>query len=172
MQYKQSGFSMIELMIVIAIGGILVAMAAPSFRGSMRGASMDTLQSNLNLALKLARSEAATGTPRTRGYAVDNVNVCPSSNGTSCSSDWAEGWMVYVPSAPAGSSPALVLRVFTGDDSFVITGSNNNIIFGPLGFPTSDGTAVISPTFTLDDSENLVASKTLTMRSTGTIAVH
>ncbi|HET8705753.1 MAG TPA: GspH/FimT family pseudopilin [Pseudomonadales bacterium] len=174
MQYKQSGFSMIELMIVIAISAILVAMAAPSFRTSIRNASMDTLQSNLSMALKLARSEAIAGTPRNRGYNVDNVNVCATSNNTSCSSTWGNGWMVYVPTTAAGSTPGVVLRVFKGDSTFTIspdTATPNNIIFNSLGFPTSDGSAVIRPSFTLTDSQSMATTKTLTMENTGSITV-
>jgi len=171
MQRTESGFSIIELMIVLAIAGILVAMAAPSFRSSMRDTAMGNMQSGLNMALKLARSEAVAGTPRTRGYTVDTVHVCPSSNGTGCSSDWADGWIVYIPSTAAGSSPALVLRYFRGDATFTVTGSSSNIMFTPLGFPTSDGSAVISPSFTFEDEQDMVPDKTLTMKSTGSITV-
>lgn len=176
MRDRQIGFTLIELIVVIAIGAILAASAIPSFRSAIRSSASDTIKSNLNMALKLARSEAISGTPRTRGYSVDNVNVCASANGTTCSNDWSKGWMVYVPSVNAGSAPGAVLRYFKADGTFAITAAVNNFIFNSQGYPTSNGTTIItssasSPTFQIVDNQSIAATQTLLMQASGTITI-
>lgn len=51
---KKSGFTLIELMIVVAILGILAAVAVPAFLGYMRRAKTAEVTNNLNNLFKLA----------------------------------------------------------------------------------------------------------------------
>jgi type IV pilus assembly protein PilA len=53
---KKSGFTLIELMIVVAILGILAAVAVPAFLGYMRRAKTSEATVNLNNMFKLAAS--------------------------------------------------------------------------------------------------------------------
>lgn len=84
MQYKNnnrmrttpSGFTLVELIMAVAISAILLATAIPSFSRSIRSNSADAFKSSLHTALKLARSEAVT-----RGQ---QVNLCASSSLASC----------------------------------------------------------------------------------------
>lgn len=90
------GFSLIELMVTIAIVAILLAVAFPSFEGSLRSNRVATTANELMGSLSLARSEAL----RNPGGAV----VCTSSNGTACdtSSDWNDGWIVWIDTSGDG----------------------------------------------------------------------
>lgn len=84
-----SGFSMVELMITIAIVAILVALAFPSFEGSMRSNRVATATNELMASLSLTRSEAI----RNPGGAV----ICTTTNGTACNgTSWDDGWMVWI----------------------------------------------------------------------------
>jgi type IV fimbrial biogenesis protein FimT len=81
---------MIELMIALAVAGVLMALAAPSFQQSMAGNRLSTAASELAGAVQLARSEAVRANRR--------VSLCRSSDGSACSgisTSWP-GWIVFV----------------------------------------------------------------------------
>lgn len=88
MRRNQSGFTMIEMMTVIAILAVLVSIAVPSMRGFIQRSNAATSANTLLTSLALARSEAVRR--------VGRVSVCPSSTGTSCSGSWKDGWIVYL----------------------------------------------------------------------------
>jgi type IV fimbrial biogenesis protein FimT len=52
------GFTMIELMIVVALGAIVLALAAPSFTSTLAKKRMEGVASELGTDLQYARSEA------------------------------------------------------------------------------------------------------------------
>lgn len=87
----QRGITLLELMMTVAIVGILGMLAAPSFDAMLRTNRTRTVASELLGALNLARSEAIR-----RGQPV---SVCRSSDGSSCATGgtgWDKGWIVFV----------------------------------------------------------------------------
>lgn len=91
---QNRGLTLVELMVTLAIAGILIASAAPSFTESIRNTRMVTQVNELHAALSLARSEAVK---RNIG-----VTVCRSSNGTGCTGFWQDGWIIFVDSNADG----------------------------------------------------------------------
>jgi len=93
------GFTLIELMITVALLGILVALAMPSFSDLMRRTKIESAASNVMVSLATARNEAVK-----RGR---NVSICSSTDGTNCSgsNNWATGWLIY-------SSAGTPIKVF------------------------------------------------------------
>lgn len=82
----QHGFSLIELMIAISILGILMAIAVPSFNDAMLGSKLRSYANNFLASTYQARGEAIKRNAK--------VNLCASSNGTSCTGNWEQGWIV------------------------------------------------------------------------------
>jgi type IV fimbrial biogenesis protein FimT len=96
---RQHGFSLVELMVTIAVMAILVAIALPSFRDVIHRNQVSSASNELLASLAYARTEAIA-----RGQLV---SMCPSTdNGASCAGGKAfeSGWIVYT--YPAGAASA------------------------------------------------------------------
>ena len=84
---KSAGFTLIELMVTIAIVGVLVSIAIPSFNTNISNSRLTGYANDLVGALNLARSEAVK-----RGVQVTILR-----NGNTAS-NWDAGWTVFTDS--------------------------------------------------------------------------
>ncbi|NZA26299.1 GspH/FimT family pseudopilin [Luteimonas sp. SJ-92] len=112
---RQRGFTLVELMVTVAIVAILLAVGLPSFQGSMRSNRVATATNELVAALSLARSEAL----RSPGGAF----VCTTEDGVDCGGGWADGWMVvldYDGNELPGGANDRVMRYVAGNDKLEI----------------------------------------------------
>jgi type IV fimbrial biogenesis protein FimT len=109
---KQSGLTLVELMITLVVIGILLAAAAPSFTSHIKDNRRTTFINELVSSLNLARSEAAKSNRM--------VAICPSSDGLACAgNNYDAGWIVFRnddgDQPPAVDNPGeLILRVHEG----------------------------------------------------------
>lgn len=82
------GFTLTELMIVVAIAGILVMFGAPAMGGLLARARGASAEASIATSLRQARTAAIMRNRR--------VVACPSANGLACddTSDWQHGWII------------------------------------------------------------------------------
>jgi prepilin-type N-terminal cleavage/methylation domain-containing protein len=87
---RQLGFNIIELMVAIAVLGVLMGVGVPAMQELIQNNRLTTQINLLSTSLALARSEAIKLNER--------VVVCASSNGTDCANGitWDRGWVIFV----------------------------------------------------------------------------
>jgi prepilin-type N-terminal cleavage/methylation domain-containing protein len=171
------GFTLVELLTVIAILAIVTATAIPSLQRFATGARIAEANGLLRASLERARSEAVTRSER--------VGVCRSANANdaapACSTgvaggfganDWAAGWIVYAKQAPnaadtfeagdtliarqpapvAGDAPTRVMIWAPGAGPLVYAWSGVRVA-GPVGAFAVDHGAVlpVAPAALLSD---------------------
>lgn len=85
MQTK-SGFSLIELLIVLTLIAILSAMGIISFTSFQKESQTEILKSQLFRAIQLTRSEAI--------FRNQRIILCSSRNQKTCDGDWQSGFIV------------------------------------------------------------------------------
>jgi len=85
----QSGFTLIELMVTLAVGIIILAVGVPAFMNMMSSNQAAGYANDLVGAIRLARSEAVKR--------AASVTICASNaDQTGCSgNDWNNGWIVF-----------------------------------------------------------------------------
>ncbi|VUD52915.1 Fimbrial protein [Thalassocella blandensis] len=161
---RQDGFTLVELMVTLAIFAILMVLAVPSFNSQIQNNRSQAIGEDLTTALKYARSEAVK-----RGQ---SVTICASNaNNSGCSNDtstWSNGWLVLLDAAaPTSSSinPGEILRVW-GD-----VPSNAQISVVTTPNTSSTGTAIsfirYASTGTLARISNNVHLKRITAFTSG-----
>ena len=132
---RVTGFTLVELMVTIAIVAILLAVAFPSFEGSMRSNRVATASNELLASFSLARSEAIRS--------PEGSGMCTSTSGTTCDagSTWNDGWIIWIEGsgddAPGGTGDRVVRYVEANDRlTFAATSSGTSttlIRFDPRG---------------------------------------
>ena len=97
MKYKYlTGFTIIELMLTIAVAAVILSIGVPSFQGLMERNQLTSGINQFISSMSLARSEAIKRNQR--------VSICPSSNGTTClGNQYENGWIVFVDTNTNGS---------------------------------------------------------------------
>jgi len=86
---KRQGFTLIELMITIALVAILLSFAGPGFVELIRRNQVRSITDDFYTAYNTARSEAVKRNQQ--------VTVCASSDGASCDADnWDSGWLMFI----------------------------------------------------------------------------
>jgi len=149
---RQHGFSLIELLVAIALVGILAVMGAPSFSNWIQSSQVRTAAESISDGLQLARAEAVRRNTTLRfnltsASGLVDWEVCATSTSPCASSD-----IIQQRSSAEGSTNARVGVYNNGDGNSattyttVISAANElpaHVTFNGLGRTVSDGSSNI-----------------------------
>jgi type IV fimbrial biogenesis protein FimT len=89
---RARGFTLLELMFSIAIGGLLLGLGVPAFRDFVRASRITSNANELLTAVYTARSEAIKSRATTvLCFTTDATAAVPD-----CAGDGSQGWVVWV----------------------------------------------------------------------------
>ncbi|MGH8751671.1 MAG: GspH/FimT family pseudopilin [Burkholderiales bacterium] len=147
-KYPQTGFTLVELMVAVAVLGVVTVFALPNFTATIKNNRFSTQASDLLSDLAFARSQAAT-----LGL---HVSICTSPDTTvpvaalacaTAGTDWKTGRLIYVDVDASGTYNAgdTLLRVrdaLSGGNTLTATGvwagGTYRIQYRPSGIPISN----------------------------------
>ena len=162
------GFTLIELVVTMAVAAILVVVAVPSMRTVIQNGRLNTQANDLIGDLSLARSEAI----KRRTF----VGVCISTNGTTCAvgGNWRDGRAVFVGTDVQGAWLAgdTILR-FRGP-LVSATDTLTTAIAGPIIFSANGASNLavgVAGVFTFCDDRGFTKGKWVNVNSMGQTAV-
>lgn len=105
----QKGLTLIELLVGLAILGILVGVVFPGFQQMLARNNLATSANSVILAASYARAEAVREGGRVRLVARDGDDSDGYGGG---GADWALGWAVVSVNDPAVAGDDVLLRIF------------------------------------------------------------
>lgn len=166
MTMKESGFTLVELMLTIVIGAILMGIAVPSMKTFIQNGRVTQVNNELVSAIHAAHSESIRrNLPACFCASNDADQAVPSCSGAG---NWQTGWITFLDTngnctlePPAdvllkvfnGSSYAGQMTVTVPDASIAAT---NTVLFNSRGEPKSNN-VFQQGTFSICDDRGLVA---------------
>lgn len=137
----QAGFTLVELMVTIAVMAIGLALAMPTFTEVIRSNRVAAATNSFIAAFNLARTEAV----RSNRGAV----VCASSAGTSCDgSNWNVGILAFADNDATGtwSDGDTAIRYFQSSETVQLSSSSaSTIAFDRRGRASANAEISIKP---------------------------
>lgn len=116
MQFRVRGFTLIELMVVVALAAILLGIGVPSFNGFVAGQRVKAAAGDYAMALVLARAEAI----KRNG----DVTITAAAAGAS---GWKDGWTVASGGVPLSVQSAFDGLTFAGPTSAITYQSSGRL---------------------------------------------
>jgi len=149
----QQGFTLIELMVTIAVMAILLMVAVPSFKEATLGSKLGSYANSLVAGAHLARSEAIKRSAP--------VTLCVSSNGTSCGTGgWEQGWIVRATDGTVIQSQ----QALPAGLKVTETGGLASLVFNPSGVGATSATFTVCRATPTVGGQERVVSVSLTGR--------
>jgi type IV fimbrial biogenesis protein FimT len=141
------GFTLIEMLVVVAISGILAAVVAPSLVSVIESNRRTIISNQLMEDLALARRQAIALSTSVALCGSDSASPYECKARTPYPTDWSNGWYTYIGSSnkltPASAAAGLVLRspqVLASDwkvDAYL--GIYNYVALSPGSVATGNG---------------------------------
>lgn len=166
------GFTLVELLVTVAVAAILIGIAAPDFRSLLQQSQQDSRVIELTGMLNFARSEAIKRASR--------VSVCARSSDTKCGTDWNMGWIVFIDNADTAGvieTSETILKMgsplpanFQLSNKAIVSGAadaieRSYVRFGPRGLSNWRG----SGSFTFCDERGTESAKGVNVSMSGDV---
>ncbi|TKD37086.1 GspH/FimT family pseudopilin [Azotobacter chroococcum] len=152
--FVQCGFTLVELMVALAVLAILLGIAVPSFTEVSLSGRLRSLANGLVASATLGRSEAI------KRNAV--VTLCASSDGATCAEpgegDWHQGWIVVADGTVLHAQSA-------APSGYRITAGVTSIAFQPTGLGATSTSLTICRSSPSAGSQERVVEISLTGRT-------
>ena len=165
MKKIQSGFTLVELMVTVAVAAILLAIGVPSLTSVYEGIRARSAISTIESSFVFARSQAVSYGSR--------VSVCPMAS-TSCGSDWGKGFSIFIDNGTIGTMDTtngiadVVLRkvdAFNSND--IIKSDLSRYSFNPDGMMANGNSGALRYCPSTADNSS---SEAISMNSSGRIS--
>jgi type IV fimbrial biogenesis protein FimT len=158
---RAPGFTLVELMVTMAVVGILAAIAAPAMTSLINGNRLSGTTGELTASLQLARSEAVRRSAP--------VTICGTTDGATCSADWSR-WMIRGRDNTSGATETI--RDSTASSSVQVSGPAGGIVFRPSGLvDAGQQLTVCVPTSSPEQNQRIVtvmiSGSTVTAKANG-----
>lgn len=133
-----SGFTLIELMVVIALLAILLALAAPNFSSLVKSSRVSSLGNEFVLGVSYARSEAIARNKCVTMCVAEDITAA-SLKCKPAGPEWNSGWIIFSNpkcDSAADDTTAELLKAYVGDaggPSLTGTATPNKILFDSRG---------------------------------------
>lgn len=148
---RQSGVTLLELVITVAVAAILMALAVPSFQSVMNSGRVSNPANEMVATLQLARIEAFRRGERTVVCRSDNADTAAPTCSTSAGA-WG-GWLAFVDTDSDGAVGATEVRLRATNvnaptiviPSAKISAGSSRIVFRPDGLAhETNGTLLVA----------------------------
>jgi type IV fimbrial biogenesis protein FimT len=161
MSRPAAGFTLVELLVALAIIGLVIGLGLPSLTGFMEASRAGAARSALLASVSKAIQRASV----TGQHAV----LCPSLDGQACTGqpDWSDGWIVFLDRnanrvRDPGESLVLHEGKLAGKVRLRSTAGRTRLVFQGNG-----GNAGSNVTFTLCDGRGPARAQTLVLNNVG-----